>query len=58
MQESDAKDNREALRFFCFQLKPTMTRRQTAREQVQKDKTNNDDKEKKKTKKERPKPMG
>ena len=35
MQESDARENREAL-LFCFELKPTMTRTQTAREQVQK----------------------
>ena len=49
MYESGAKENRGAHIFFCFQLKPTMTRRQTAREQVQKDKTNDDDKKTNKT---------
>ena len=35
MHESDAKENRIAL-LFCYELKPTMTRTQTAREQEQK----------------------
>ena len=57
MQESDTKENQGALIFcFCFELKPTMTRRQTAGEQAQK--RQNKTTTRKQTKKERAKPIG